>query len=88
LGHERRQRSAFHSSSRHESFSSKACDDAKPYLSLVYWDSEIELDAELEAELEAELPEEFQLAETEFVLLHTPVPTERLNVMAATSYLL
>jgi hypothetical protein len=42
----------------------------KPYLSLVYWDSEIELDAELEAEL----PEEFQLAEAEFVLRHTPVP--------------
>ena len=57
---------------------------SKPYLSLVYWDSEIELDAELEAEL----PEEFQLAETEFVLRHTPVPTERLNVMAATAHLL
>jgi hypothetical protein len=56
----------------------------KPYLSLVYWDSEIELDAELEAEL----PEEFQVAETEFDLRHTPVPTERLSVMATTSRLL
>jgi hypothetical protein len=46
----------------------------KPYLSLVYWDSEIELDAELEAEL----PEEFQLTDAEFALRDMPVPTDRL----------
>jgi hypothetical protein len=39
----------------------------KPYLSLVYWDSEIKLDAEL--------PEEFQLTDAEFALRDMPVPT-------------
>jgi hypothetical protein len=39
----------------------------KPYLSLVYWDSEIKLDAELS--------EEFQLTDAEFALRDMPVPT-------------